>query len=119
MQLINSTVIWELASIIFFRELIYGDYIWGGAYILGLITGGHISGGIITGGLYPGGFYPGGLRFTLTIFKDSTCFTRAEQDRILQGLITGFIFDIILKEVLYPPLCWYPTDNHLTTLVVQ
>ena len=69
-----------------------GTYI-PGACIRGLVTGaysrwtfirGPISGGfsreanirgLITGGLYPRDFYPGDLYSTLTIFKDSTCFT--------------------------------------------
>ena len=48
-------------------------------YTGGLIAGGLITGGLIPGGLHPGGFYPGGLRSTLTTFKGSTCFTRAER----------------------------------------
>ena len=59
-----------------------GAYIWGlisqGPYIPGTYTGGLISGAFIWV-LYPGDFYPGGLRSTLIIFKDSTCFTRAER----------------------------------------
>ena len=87
MQLINSTVIRELSTNFFFRELISGTYIWGlitgglisrayiqgyilshGAYIWGIISGGVylgayiwglLSGGIYLGGLYLGGLYPG------------------------------------------------------------
>ena len=62
--------------------LIYGGFISRGVISRGLITGEHIFGRLITKGLYrclyPGGFSSGGLRSTLTIFKDSTCFTRAE-----------------------------------------
>ena len=49
-----------------------------GAYNQVTYTGGLISGAFIWV-LYPGGFYPRDLRSTLIIFKDSTCFTRAEQ----------------------------------------
>ena len=72
MQLINSTVIRELSTIIFLQELISGGlYLGGGgggggAYIRGLITeglisaaynrvlisGGHIAGGLISGVSY-------------------------------------------------------------------
>ena len=131
MQLINSTVIRELSTIFFFRQLISGGLhlgggggyirvlisgrlvswvhisqglIYPGAYTRGLITeslypgdfypggynrwaynrGANIRGLIIGAyvrGLYPGDFYPGGLYSTLTIFKDSTCFTLAERAR--------------------------------------
>ena len=77
MQLINSTVIRELSTIIFFRELISGSlYLRGlypGAYNRGLISRGlqpgayirvaYIPGAyireLISRGLYPGGIYPG------------------------------------------------------------
>ena len=64
-----------------------GAYIRGlypGAYNRGFTTGGLITGGLYRGlyaGLYPGGLYPGDLKSTLTIFKDSTCLTRAELAR--------------------------------------
>ena len=45
-----------------------GTYNWG-AYIQGFYLG------LLSGGLL---IYPGGLRSTLIIFKDSTCFKRAE-----------------------------------------
>ena len=65
MQLINSTVIRELSTIIFFRELISGSLNLGGlhpeAYIGGLTTGGLYPGGIYPRGLYLGGIYPEGL----------------------------------------------------------
>ena len=85
MQLINSTVIRELSTVIFSGSLNPGAYIWG-AYIRGLIyisvgfqpaacgQGPYIPGAyireLIPGGLYPGtyigglisgGIYPGGL----------------------------------------------------------
>ena len=79
MQVINSTVIWELSTIFFFRQLISGGLYLGGVYIRVLISGGlvswglisegliylgHISRGLISGGacnrvLYPGDFYLG------------------------------------------------------------
>ena len=81
MQLINSTVIRELSTIFFFRQLISGGlHLGGGGYIRVLTSGrlvswghisqgliypgaynrGHITRGLITGSLYPGDFYPGG-----------------------------------------------------------
>ena len=75
-------VSWGLISV----RLIYpGAYIGGiypgGIYPGGLLSGGLLSGGLYPGVLYPGGVYPGGLYSTLTIFKDSTCFTLAERAR--------------------------------------
>ena len=70
MQLINSTVIRELSTIIFYRELITGSLNLGGLYpgaYNGVlisewhISGGLISGGLITGGLISGAYIPGGL----------------------------------------------------------
>ena len=96
MQLINSTVIRELSTIFFSGSLYPGAYIWGEVYIRVLVSGGPVSSGLISqgliypglisgdiypGGLYRGDFYPGGLYSTLTIFKDSTCFTLAERAR--------------------------------------
>ena len=70
MQLINSTVIRELSTIIFYRELITGSLNLGGLYPGAYnrvlisewhISGGLISGGLITGGLISGAYIPGGL----------------------------------------------------------
>ena len=89
MQLINSYVIRELSTIIFFQELISGSlnlggfYPWAyisgltteclypggiypvglylGAYIRGAYNRGHVSGGLITGGLISRAYIPRGL----------------------------------------------------------
>ena len=70
MQLINSTVIREHSTIIFFQELIYGNLYLGGlypgAYNRVLISGWHISRGLISGGFIPGNLFPGAyIRGTL------------------------------------------------------
>ena len=67
--------------------------------------GKHISEGIITRGLiseafirgfYPRSFNPGGLRFTLTVYKDSTCFTRAERARTFAQINDNHLFHKLL-----------------------
>ena len=61
-QLINSTVIRELSTINFFRELIPGivsGILYPGTYIRGLYPGVYISPRLISRGIYPGGLYPG------------------------------------------------------------
>ena len=87
----------------------------GGLYPGGLITGELIIGRLITRGLYrclyPGGFSSGGLRSTLTIFKDSTCFTHAEggahllqiNDNNLFHKLLNFFVDVVLKGNTVPP----------------
>ena len=71
-----------------------GPYI-PGAYNRGTYTGGLISGAFICV-IYPGGFYPGGLRSTLIIFKDSTCFTRAERGHHLLQINDNHSFHKLL-----------------------
>ena len=62
MQLINSTVIRELSTIIFFREIISGGLYLGGlypgAYNGVLIFGAYIP-GLTSGSLYPGAYIRG------------------------------------------------------------
>ena len=55
-----------------------GDF-YPGAYIREAYNRGANIRGLITEGFYPGDFYPVGLYSTLTILKDSTCFTLAER----------------------------------------
>ena len=47
-------------------------------------------------GLYPGDFYPGGLYSTLTIFKDSTCFTLGEWARAFAQINDNNLFHKLL-----------------------
>ena len=65
MQLINSTVIRELSTIFFFRQLISGGLYLGGGLYPGAykreacILVAYIRGAYIPGGIYPGSLYPG------------------------------------------------------------
>ena len=54
---------------------IYPGYLYPGGLQPGVISGVYMRAYI------RGGFYPGDLKSTLTIFKDSTCFTRAKRAR--------------------------------------
>ena len=100
---------------IYLGGLYPGAYIRGGLYPGWLITGELIIGRLITRGLYrclyPGCFSSGGLRSTLTVFKDSTCFTHAEggahllqiNDNNLFHKLLNFFVDVVLKGNTVPP----------------